>query len=175
MDTVKLLINGLGFQAAWWACVLGVMFGVPLAGPAAMLLFLIIHSTRVSNISNEWKFIIAAGILGTAVDSALAYSGVIKYFGGWSQGIPAPLWISAMWMGFAATLFHALKWMRRSNIIGILMGVIFGPLSYYTGVKMGVLEFPFSTPLALIVLAMVWGSAIPLLYHMSKLMGVQSE
>ena len=40
---MKNILNLLGFNIGWWACVLGAANGFPYVGPAAMLVFLVLH------------------------------------------------------------------------------------------------------------------------------------
>jgi|GEM_PF-231668 len=172
---VQIAFNALAFQAAWWACVIGVMQGMPLAGPLAMMLFLLINHLWISRNSEELQMVLAVGIFGTAIDTMLFGGGLIRYEGGYGSALIAPLWISAMWMGFAATIHHALAWMKKSVWLGFSMGAVFGPLSYWTGHNFGVLNFEQPLLSTLTVLALIWGLTIPLLYKLSSTMGADPD
>lgn len=150
--------NIIGFQVSWWICVLGAVNGLAWAGPLAMALFLAVHLKQVKT---EWALIIVAGIFGAIIDSILSQTGLIRYEGN-IAGF-APLWIVAMWMGFAATLNHSLVWLRGRSWLGILMGAIFGPLAYITGVEFNALEFTGDKVAVIVALALIWGGSIPFL------------
>ena len=76
----------------------------------------------------------------------------------------APLWITALWAGFAATLLHSLAFLRGRRWLAALFGALGGPLSFYGGAQLGVLSLGPSPGLALVVLALGWSIAIPALY-----------
>lgn len=167
----RVLINAVGFQAGWWLSVLGVMVGLPMLGPVYMLLFLGMHYMFFAS-KQEFYLILLAGVVGTVMDSLYTRSGMLSYGGGYEHIWLAPLWITTMWLGFTATLNHALDWLRERPLLGFLAGAIFGPLSYYSGQKLGVISFHWSAAPATLVLALVWGLSIPLLYMINRRLGV---
>jgi hypothetical protein len=77
-----------------------------------------------------------------------------------------------MWMGFAALLNHSLLWLKKSPLFSFIMGAVFGPLSYLTGLKIGVLEFNLPRIQSIMILSAIWGFAVPSLYWISKKIGV---
>ena len=58
-------------------------------------------------------------------------------------------------------------------MLAFVMGAVFGPLAYLTGVKMGVLTFGPSQPMAVAILAAVWGIAVPMIYLLSNRLQVE--
>lgn len=141
---------------------------MPYLGPLVMSLFILLHYKNLSLGKTELGFILLVALIGTMVDGIKYASGLINYQGGYS-GINwlAPLWITAMWGGFAALLNHSLKWLRKSPVLGFVLGAVFGPLAYLTGVKTGVLSFNISQTTSILILALVWGTAIPVLVWIS--------
>lgn len=162
------LFNALGFNAAWWLCLLGVKWAMPWLGPVAMLLFLAIHFRYLAYGKREFYLLLSVALLGTMVDSTKAFTGLIEYRGGYGIAWLAPLWITAMWVGFAALLNHALGWLRGRYLLAALLGALFGPLSYITGVNFNILEFQMPKAVSIAVLAAVWAVAVPLLFLMSN-------
>jgi hypothetical protein len=71
-----------------------------------------------------------------------------------------------MWIGFAATINHSLAWLNNKWIMSFALGAIFGPLSYYTGIKFEALHFEISV-LTISILALLWGVVIPYLYYLN--------
>jgi len=55
---MKNILNILGFNIGWWACVLGAAKGFSYAGPVAMLVFLVLHFYINSFDYSEIKLII---------------------------------------------------------------------------------------------------------------------
>ena len=161
----KNIFNIIGFQTGWWACVLGTKNGFPYLGPLVMLIFLFIHFSRLDNRNNEIFFAVLVGLVGTVVDTVLLQTKLIEYKGVYTDNI-APLWITAMWIGFAATINHSLAWLNNKWIMSFALGAIFGPLSYYTGIKFEALHFEISV-LTISILALLWGVVIPYIYYLN--------
>ncbi len=165
--TVKIGFNALGFQAAWWLSVIGVMLNKPWLGPVAMGLFLVQHFA-VNNIRRSEIYLLAtAAVVGLMADSLKAGSGLITY-GGALLPFTAPLWIVGMWVGFAATINHSLGWLRGRLFLSAITGAVFGPLAYLTGRKLDVLEFNLPALNTVLILALIWGIAVPVLYWLLK-------
>ena len=164
----KKAFNILGFQLAWWSCVLGIQNGYSYFGPIIMAVFLSVHLIFFKLNGSEIVFIGAVGIIGAMVDTAFLQLSFIEYRG---LTVPyfAPLWIIAMWLGFAATLNHSLSWLADRWLFAVLLGAIFGPLSYLAGTKFGALNFT-PTFFSITVLVVIWGVAIPLLYLLNQKM-----
>ena len=152
--------NALGFQSAWWLSVLGIVVGHPWLGPLAMTFYLVADHISLNKRSAETVTILSAAAIGTIADSIMSNLGLIAYAGGYAS-LPqlAPLWITAMWAGFAATLGYSLSWLKPRLWAAILLGAIFGPLSYLAGQKFGALELvsEWSIP----ALVIFWGLAVP--------------
>lgn len=173
---LKSLFNILGFQISWWACILGASNGIPYIGPIVMSLFLIIHFIFISKNLQELKLIIIFALVGTFIDSGLIFFGILSYEGLYSLGIPiAPLWITAMWCGFSATINHSMKWLTNKWLITFLLGAFFGPAAYLTGEKFGAINFLTEVPNIAIILAFVWGGSIPLIYWVNNWLITSNE
>ena len=166
---LKLGLNAVGYQAVWWTSVVGVIINQSFIGPAVLLLFLTLHFSSQPIQRSEMLLLVVAGLIGTVIDSMKSATGLIIYEGGLTT-IPwlAPLWIVAMWIGFAATLNHSLGWLRGKYLVAFLLGAIFGPLAYLSGRSLGVMEFNFPTSVTIVALAIIWGTALPLLYWLHE-------
>jgi hypothetical protein len=172
-QTLRITFNAVGFQAAWWLSALGPLWGMSWLGPLAMLLFLVLHFRFSAVRQQEILFILTVGLIGTFIDSLFAVSGMLIYAGGYGLSWLAPLWITAMWLGFTSSMHHALRWLKSAPILGFITGAVFGPLSYYTGMSLGVIESGWPLLWSMVVLALVWGATIPILYRYSRWLGVQ--
>ena len=166
---MKKLLNIIGFQFSWWGCVLGVKYGAIYLGPILMVIFLIIHFHYFSYKNNEIKLVILFGIIGTMIDSSMAYAGILRYSGTYtSTTIIAPLWITAMWCGFSATVNHSLFWLRNRYFASTFLGAVAGPLSYIAGVKFGAIQFNTSFIIALVIIALFYALTVPLIYWVNE-------
>ena len=67
----------------------------------------------------------------------------------------------ALWVAFATTLNHSLRWLMRRPIVAALAGAVFGPVAYLAGEKLGALSLP-APAIALPMLAAAWCVAMGL-------------
>ena len=76
----------------------------------------------------------------------------------------APVWIVALWMGFALTLNHSMAALKTRPWAAVALGVIGGPLAYLVAQNAWqavTLSQPAWQPLA--ALALAWGALTPAL------------
>tara|TARA_B100000519_G_scaffold182129_1_gene174886 strand:+ start:159 stop:680 length:522 start_codon:yes stop_codon:yes gene_type:complete len=166
---MKNIFNIIGFQVSWWGCVLGVKSGMTYLGPLLMLCFLTVHIVRFLDNYSEIKLIILFGIIGTIIDTSMAYSEILIYNGKYTpETFFAPLWITSMWCGFSATINHSLQWLRHRYFASVLLGVVSGPLSYLAGIKFGAIEFDAAPIIALLIIAIFYGLTIPIMYWVNE-------
>jgi hypothetical protein len=173
---MKNIINLILFQFSWWTCILGTANNLSYIGPLFMLLFLVLHLFYLNPNFQETKFVILIALIGTLVDTSLAGTGLISYEGVYSHSTRylAPLWITAMWAGFAATVNHSMYWLNNRSVVAFLLGAIFGPLSYLTGSKFDVIHFHTSILNILLILAIIWGVSIVGIFKLnSKITHIQ--
>lgn len=162
IDTLKIGFNALGFQSAWWLTVFGLVAGYPFLGPLVMTLYLVADHYSLTKPKSELLLILSAMLIGTVADTVFKATGLLSYAGGYSFApFLAPLWITTMWGGFAATLNHSLGWLKNRFVLSFVMGAIFGPLSYLAGSKFGAITFNMEQTLTFFVLGIFWGLAIP--------------
>jgi len=166
MKIIGKIFNIFGFQVSWWICVLGVKYGWPYLGPTMMAIYLLIHLYYFRVNQSEIIFIILVGFIGTIVDTIFLQSSLIIYYG-LTVSYIAPIWIIAMWLGFAATMNHSFSWVNGKWLIAFIIGAIFGPLSYIAGIKFDALFFQ-ETIFSILILAIVWGLIVPLLFLLNN-------
>ena len=170
------IFNIVGFQASWWGCVLGVKSGIIYLGPFLMLAFLAVHVVRNVDNYSEIKLIILFGLIGTFIDTGMAYFGVLIYNGTYfPDSYIAPLWITSMWCGFSATVNHSLSWLHNRYVASAFLGVVSGPLSYLAGAKFGAIEFGAAPIIALGIIAIFYGLTIPLMYWVNEKLVINSN
>jgi Protein of unknown function (DUF2878) len=153
--------NVLGFQAAWFACVLGAAQDRPWLGPLAVLFLLAGHIGTASERQRTARHILLIGLLGTCVDSLLGVAGVLQYRDGLGAGWVCPPWLTALWMAFATTLKSSLSWLEGRYAAAALAGGIFGPLSYYGGQAAGALYVRGDSVDGRLVLTVLWAILLP--------------
>lgn len=157
------LLNFAGFQAGWFACILGAAYEAQWLGPTVVMLFL---SATLSVRSDRDKLavrLIAAALIGFYADSLLAWLGVLEWM---ADDVTSPLWMTALWPNLATTLDSSFGWLAGRYGLAAVLGVIAGPASYYAGAQLGALKFS-GTPTDLMVVAIEWLIALPLLLLLS--------
>lgn len=156
-------VNFTAFQIGWFACVLGGAYRLPWLGAGIALLLIAVHLKRALQPSQELILILSAGLLGAVLDSLPVSLGLFQYPSGSLAENIAPYWIIVMWMLFATTLNISLRWLKGRPFMAGLLGTIGGPLAYYGGSKLGGMTFLDPAALGILVLALNWTLAMPLL------------
>ena len=161
------LLNFVAFQIGWFAAVLGAANGLPWAGPLVIALAIALHLKIVPRPRTELSLILICGLIGAVMDSVIVALGWVAYPAGSIVENAAPYWIVAMWMLFATTLNMSLGWLKSRKAVGALFGLIGGPLAYYTGFKLGGIEF-VNFDAAIVALGIGWALAVPVLLQLAE-------
>lgn len=151
------LYNFVAYQLAWFAVILGAANGQALAGTAVALLVTVAHLWMRRD-PLEFKLVCVAAVMGLILDSTLAATGQVRFASAGSLPI-APFWMLALWIAFATTIHHSLRWLMRRPVVAAIAGAVFGPLAYLAGAKLGALTLP-SPAIALPLLAVSWTAAM---------------
>lgn len=159
----RVLVNLVAFQCCWLAAVLGAAAGMPWLGPLFAVAWLPMHirATGASMVI-ETKLILAAGALGYVLDSVIVLVGGVSFPAQAQLGAPTTLWMVTLWLGFAATLRHALGWIRGRYLLAALLGAVAGPFAYWSGSKLGAVVLTDIVP-TLMMVGVEWLVAMPLL------------
>jgi hypothetical protein len=166
----KLAVNAAGFQAVWWACVLGASFNKPMIGPLAVLIFIAQQYYSEGDAIRRTALMALLMISGTALDSMMSLAGLVIYAGGYSSmSWLAPLWITAMWAGFALTIDSSLSFLRGRFLLSALAGAICGPLAYLTAARFGAVSFGSDPIVTFIVLAVIWAVVVTAIFNLPEL------
>jgi hypothetical protein len=165
--TMRVIVNFVGFQIGWFACVLGAAYGKPWVGPLVVLFLFLVHLALSGEKPREVALALAAAVIGFAFDSLLIAAGT---FFPARDFFPAPLsslWLVAMWVNFALLLNVSLRWLKGRYFLGAALGFIGGPMAYYAGARLGAIRMPDPLALKLLILAVAWGLAVPFLFWIS--------
>lgn len=158
------LPNAICFQLVWLAAVGGAARGWWWAGPAAVAAFAAWQVPMSRWPRADLLLMLGAAAIGFAIDSLWVRLDLMRFTAPQPLASMAPVWIVAMWMGFALTLNHSLAGLKQHPWLAAALGVIGGPLAY------GVAEHTWAavdltepTWIALSALAIAWGVVTPLL------------
>lgn len=160
-------IDIVGYQAVWFAAVIGAGAGVAWPGVVAGIVFLAWH-LGIAPRPRRVLALAAAGVaVGTVFDGVLAGSGRLAY--AVPDGLPAPAWLLAIWASFALTLTCSFAPLQGRLVLASVVGAIGGPLAYLSASRgFGAVEFIAPAPQALLALAAGWAIALPMLAWLSR-------
>ena len=159
------LFNMVGFQLGWFACVLGAAADNPWIGPLIVVVLCLLHLAYLPNPYSQLRLLLLAAGLGVVMDGLLILLGVFSFTGSALPIWLSPLWLTAMWANFALTLRLSMSWLLGRYWLGAVLGSVSGPMAYYAGAKLGAITFQVTLPLAILALAFVWMTALPLLLY----------
>jgi FtsH-binding integral membrane protein len=172
---IRKIFNYVGLQVGWFACAYGAAEEMAWLGPLLVLFYLGLHLFWSPRRAEELRFILLVGAIGLVVDSVKKVTGLMIYAGDIPISWLAPPWVTAMWLLFSTSLNGSLSWLKGRYLLAVILGAVFGPLSYVTGMRLGAAEFHYDFWITVGVLAVVWGLVVPALVWFSKKMVDEGE
>jgi hypothetical protein len=129
------IVNAILFQLCWVAFVGGAGRGCWWLGFVVLAPFALWQLKVSARPRADALLFAIAALLGFAVDSALAMSGVLSYATPvpWSQ--LAPVWIVGLWAGFGLTLNHSMAFLQTRPWLALLLGGLAGPFAYWVAAR----------------------------------------
>jgi hypothetical protein len=162
VKTLRLAVNIIAYQIAWFACVLSAAAQRPLIGMLVAAAVVLWHLYSAAEPRRELPLIAIALLLGAVFESLLIASGWVQMPAGLLLGSVTPLWMVTLWAAFATTLNVSLRALRRRYLLSAVLAGVGAPLAYYAGAKLGALRWVDELP-ALLVIAAGWAAMTPLL------------
>jgi hypothetical protein len=151
------LLNYLGFQLGWFACVGGAGRGLYYLGPLVCVPLLAGHLAVSPRRGNELKRLLAVTIFGLVLELTALSLGRHRFIG---PGM-IPLWVVSLWLLLAATLNSSFAWLSKRPVLAAVLGAVAGPLSFKAGVGLGAGAYLVSPASASVVLGAQWALALP--------------
>ena len=158
MQAFTALFQFFAFDAAWATAVAGGAGGWPFLGAIPALAVLALHlfvSRKV--IGAELRLVFAIMVFGILLETGFMGAGLVRFAGTPVLGVLPPLWVWALWLGFASLPNGSLGWLQGRPGLQMLLGLVFGPLAYWTGAKMGAADMPSAG--ALVIIGLAWALA----------------
>lgn len=159
----------IGYQAVWFAAVIGAGHGLAWPGVAGMLVYALVQLVCARHWRTDLSLMAAALVFGFLLDGTLIRSGLASYAAAWPSAGVAPAWILALWMTFALTFSQSLRYLQRRLWLAALLGLVGGPLAYL-GAARGWHVVNFAEPAwhGLLLLAIGWALATPALAWLAR-------
>lgn len=160
-------INAIGFQIGWFACIASVRYDQEIPAIFFCSLLVGLHFFFSKAPLLDFKLILIALVLGIVVDSSLQYFSVIRFYG-WALGPLSPFWLWMVWVMFALTLNYSLAFLQnRHLLLPAVVGLVFGPISYIAGTKLGAASID-NDFISIAILGIVWMLTLPALVFISQ-------
>ncbi len=157
------LVNQLGVNGVWFACILGAAYGHPWLGSLCSAIWITWVLACHDHWPRELGVVLFAGALGFVADLLLIRFAELVYVDRIPGALPGPHWIVALWMAFGTSLNVSVARLHGRPGVAALLGAVFGPLAYLAGRKLGAVAFGPPDTAPLLWLSAVWGVAMPLL------------
>ena len=164
---MALLVNFIGFQVGWFACVLGAANDKELLGMIIALGIVIYHVVNQGDSRKELKLVLAATVIGLLWETWVLNLNILRYPSHPEALFWAPTWLIMMWALFATTINLSMAWLKGRWVLSVFMGAVFGPLAFIGGERLGAVVFLDST-LSIITLSVGWGLLMPLLLWIAE-------
>jgi hypothetical protein len=164
---MALLVNFIGFQVGWFACVLGAANDKELLGMIIALGIVIYHVVNQGDSRKEFKLVLAATVIGLLWETWVLNLNILRYPSHPEALFWAPTWLIMMWALFATTINLSMGWLKDRWVLAVFMGAVFGPLAFIGGERLGAVVFLDST-LSIITLSVGWGLLMPLLLWIAE-------
>ena len=161
---MKILLNLILFQLTWMAAVGGAGQGLWWPGLVMLVVFAGWHLATTPWLRQDLVLFAGVTLGGFAVDTLLLQLGVLRYATPVPSAAVAPIWIVVLWAAFALTLNHSMRFLRGKAALGVLFGLLGGPLAYWVAAKVwGAAEFGMADWQSLLCLGLAWAILTPLL------------
>lgn len=151
-------LNIVGFQAVWLLCVYGAGNDYCLPGILAAIAFAGATLVFSPDPRKDLQTLALGLPLGALMDTLLLQTGILQF----SHCTPltgmAPIWILALWLGFALTLNHSLKRIYSNTLWLFLFGFIGAPIAYFMAAyRFNAMRLESDYITGFLAIGLVWG------------------
>lgn len=138
------------YQTVWFGSVLAQNYFV-----LPVILLLCVHFYLCQHRRDEVIVVALCAASGIIGDALLTRAGVFSFQASQLMHV-VPLWLVAIWVGFASTLRHGLAFLVRRPAVAILAAGIGAPVVYLAAARLGAVQFPMGTARTAIIVGFVW-------------------
>lgn len=140
MNKVKIFLLLSGYQLTWLMCVFGeILFHSAFPGVIGGCIFLFLVLLNSNNVKKLVFIIFSISVAGYIFDSTLIILKIYSFNTSLNIGW-LPVWMIVLWPSFAILFDEVFVFLEKYKLIGVMLSAILGPLTYYTGVPLGLIE-----------------------------------
>lgn len=166
---MNMLLNLVLFQIGWVVTVFGAGAGYWWAGPISLLVLAAVFFKLTPWPRTDFALMCAACLIGLIIDTAYVQFGLLRF----AEPVPfmglAPIWILGMWMSFALTLNHSMRFFKQRLGLAAVFGLVGGPLAYFVAAdKFAAADMLAAPWLVYGTIGVVWALVTPLLLWLAS-------
>jgi len=140
MSKIKIFLMLSGYQLTWLMCVFGeLLYNSFLPGLICGILFLLICYVDSVNKNKTIQTVLSISIMGYSFDTILVFFEIYNFQTSLYVGV-LPIWMIVLWPSFAILFDEILIFLSKYKIIAIVMSSILGPLTYFAGSPLGLIN-----------------------------------
>lgn len=158
----RVIGNFILFQLLWFAAVLGAAQGASWWALPVLVAMLAWTPMTGAALMPDLRLVAIGIAIGIVFEICFIASGAIAYQAQWSNWAP-PLWIIALWAGFAMSFNHSMAWMCRRPLVACVFGGIGAVLSLLAGMRLGAAEPLLPDWQVALIYGTSWALLVPLL------------
>ena len=140
MNKLRVFLTLTGYQITWLACAFGEnKFAQPVGGIYFGIIFLFLYLYFCKNKIRFLKIAFLISMPGYLFDSLMVYFSIYEFNTSFVIGT-LPIWMPILWLSFSTLFDEILVFFQKFKLIGIFLGGLLGPLTYYLGETINVLS-----------------------------------
>lgn len=160
---IRRVLSIIMAQLGWFAVAMLAARGQSTAAALAGVPVLLINATLSGHFTSTLRFGVLAALLGPIADLALVHAGMLSLNTPLLAGVWMPPWWSVLWGMFATAVPFGFSFLKGRPVLAATLGAIAAPFSYFAGAGLGAISLGRSPILSLILVALIWAIAMPLL------------
>ncbi len=155
-------LNLAGYQLLWFLAVFNGNLSL-----IAVAISMAAHLYFVNSRGKELVLMCICICIGVVVDSSLTLMGVY-IFDPTPTGLPIPWWLLGIWIAFAATLRHGLRFFIQRPPLALACAIFGAPLAYISAAKFDAVSLPLGYTKSALIVALIWIPIMLLLIYASN-------
>tara|TARA_B100000575_G_scaffold218572_1_gene179077 strand:- start:392 stop:904 length:513 start_codon:yes stop_codon:yes gene_type:complete len=140
MTKSRIFLTLTGYQITWLSCIYGESkFNAPLLGIYVGIIYLLFFFYFNKNKKRFLKISFSISLVGYLFDTTMVFHSVYFFDESLVFGT-LPIWMTVLWLSFSTLFDEILMIFKRYKLLGVLISGVSGPLTYYLGVPIGILQ-----------------------------------